>query len=121
MRLHEEPRLRRDGEGQCLAIAPYVLGGDTAGEGADYFTAKVVCSLDGRTAATLRVQRIDEELYAEQIYCLGRYFGDALVAIETNYSAYPVRVLERKYNYPRLYYHRTHQARHHLQPRLRHA
>lgn len=101
IRLHEAPRMRLDGG--VRLFAPYVLGGDTAGEGADYFTAKVVCALDGRTAATLRVQHIDEELYAEQIYCLGRYFNDALVAIETNYSAYPTRVLERKYCYPRLW------------------
>lgn len=104
IRLHEAPRVRRDGEGRAVAVAPYVLGGDTAGEGTDYFTAKVVCSLDGRTAATLRVQRIDEELYAEQVYCLGKYYGDALIAIEINYSAYPTRILERKYSYPRLYY-----------------
>ncbi len=104
IRLHELPRVKRDAKGEVTACAPYVLGGDTAGDGTDYFTAKVICNLDGHTAATLRIQRIDEELYAEQIYCLGRFFNDALVAIETNYSAYPVRVLERKYAYPRLYY-----------------
>ena len=104
IRLHEMPRVRRDARGDVVSRAPYALGGDTAGEGSDYFTAKVVCTLDGHTAATLRVQRIDEELYAEQIFCLGHYYNDALVALEVNYSAYPTRVLERKYQYPNLYY-----------------
>lgn len=101
--LHEEPRVKRDRADRVIACAPYVLGGDTAGVGEDYFTGKVICNLDGRTAATLRKQRIDEDLYAEQMYCLGRYYNDALIGIETNYSRQPMRVLRQKYGYPNLY------------------
>ena len=101
--LHEEPRIKQDAEGQTVALAPYTLGGDTAGSGADYFTAKVVCNLDHRTAATLRKQRMDEDLYAEQLYCLGRYYHDALIGVETNYSRHPTRLLSNVYRYPNLY------------------
>lgn len=102
--LYEEPRVQRDGGGRLIARAPYTLGGDTAGEGSDYFTGKVVCDLDGRSVATLRIRHIDEDLYAEQMYCLGKYYNDAVIGIEINYSAYPMRLLERTYRYPRLYY-----------------
>ena len=101
--LHEEPEKRCDREGRVTELAPYVLGGDTAGSGEDYFTGKVICNIDGRTVATLRKQIIDEDLYAEQMYCLGRYYNDAYVGIEINYSMYPTRVLAKKYRYPNLY------------------
>ena len=102
--LYEEPRVKRDGAGRIVSRAPYTLGGDTAGEGGDYFTGKVICDLDGSSVATLRIQHIDEDLYAEQMYCLGKYYNDATIGIEINYSAYPMRLLERTYRYPRLYY-----------------
>lgn len=101
--IHEEPRFKRDKEDNVLAKAPYAIGGDTAGTGEDYFTAKVICNLDGKTAATLRKQRIDEDLYAEQLYCLGMYYNEAIIGIEINYSRHPTRVLQKKYNYPNLY------------------
>ncbi len=101
--IHEEPRVKRDARGNITGKAPYAIGGDTAGTGEDYFTAKVICNLDGKTVATLRKQRIDEDLYAEQLYCLGKYYHDALIGIETNYSRQPTRVLQAKYFYPNLY------------------
>ena len=100
--LHEEPRVKvKDGE--ITHKAPYSLGGDTAGTGKDYFTGKVICNLDDKTVATLHKQYIDEDLYAEQMYCLGKYYHDALIGIEINYSRQPTRILQKKYNYPSLY------------------
>lgn len=72
---------------------PYVIGADTAGSGEDYFTAKVLDNTNGRCVATLRVQHIDEDLFAEQLYCLGTYYNNALIGVEINYSRHPVRVL----------------------------
>lgn len=74
--------------------APYVLGGDTAGEGSDRFVAQVLCNRTGRQVCTLR-HGFDEDLYARQVYCLGRYYNDALIGIETNFSTYPVMELTR--------------------------
>lgn len=101
--LHEEPRVKRNADGDITHKAPYVLAGDTAGTGEDYFSGKVICNLDGKTCATLHRQRIDEDLYAEQMYCLGKYYHDALIGIEINYSRLPTRILQKKYNYPNLY------------------
>ena len=80
---------------------PYVLGGDTAGEGSDYFTAIVINNATGRIAAVLRRQYSEPE-YVRQIYALGRYYNDALVAIETNFSTYPVMKLQ-ELEYPNQY------------------
>ncbi len=101
--LHETPQVKRDKEGVIIAKAPYAIGGDTAGSGEDYFTAKVISNFNGKTVATFRKQRIDEDLYAEQLYCLGKYYNDAIIGIETNYSRQPTRILQTKYSYPNLY------------------
>lgn len=103
IRIHEEPQVKRDRWGDVCQRAPYVLGGDTAGTGEDYFAAKVLCNLDGRTVATFHKQRIDEDLFAEQIYCLGKYYHDALIGLEINYSRQPTRVLWHKYGYQNMY------------------
>lgn len=80
---------------------PYVLGGDTAGEGSDYFTAIVIDNVTGRIAAKLR-QKYSEPEYVRQIFALGRFYNDALVAIETNFSTYPVMKLQEM-EYPNQY------------------
>lgn len=97
-----------DRENGCVRIyrdvekdRPYVLGGDTAGTGSDWFTGQVLDNITGRQVAVLRHQ-FDEDQYAEQVYCLGRYYNDALVGIEVNYSTYPVKTLA-KMGYPKLY------------------
>lgn len=77
----------------------YVLGADTAGDGSDFFVGQVLDVESGRQAAVLRHQ-MDEELFARQIFCLGKFFGSALVGIETNFSTFPVKELQRL-GYPR--------------------
>lgn len=91
IRIYERPKPRRH----------YVVGGDTAGVGSDWFTGQVVDNLTGTQCAVLRHQ-YDEDQYARQMYCLGRYYNDALVGVETNYSTYPVKMLSLM-GYPRLY------------------
>ncbi len=81
---------------------PYVIGADTAGTGKDYFTAKVIDNESGMCVATLRKQYIDEDLFAEQLYCLGTYYNCALIGVETNYSRHPVLHL-RSLGYGNLY------------------
>lgn len=85
--------------------APYVIGGDTAGEGSDRFIGQVLDNTDGRQAAVLSHQ-FDEDVYARQIYCLGIYYNTALVGIETNFSTFPVKELERL-QYPKQYVRQT--------------
>ena len=80
---------------------PYVIGGDTAGDGSDWFVAQVLDNITGEQAAVLR-HRYDEDTYAKQVYCLGQYYNDALIGIETNFSTYPVKRLE-ELGYKNLY------------------
>lgn len=77
---------------------PYVIGGDTAGEGSDYFIGQVLDNITGCQAAVLRCRYadgFDEGTYAQQMYCLGKYYNDALLAVETNFSTHPQKELER--------------------------
>ena len=100
IKIVEEPYIReKNGYTECK---PYVIGADTAGAGEDYFTAKVFDNTTGRCVATLRKQRMDEDLFSEQLYCLGVYYNEALLGVETNYSRHPVRVL-RNLGYPHIY------------------
>ena len=96
----EEPQSYTQGS-KCYKT-PYVIGADTAGCGEDYFTAKVIDNTTGRCVATLRKQRMDEDLFAEQLYCLGKYYNNAYIGVEINYSRYPVTHL-RKLGYENLY------------------
>ncbi len=81
---------------------PYVIGGDPAGEGSDSFILQCLDNIELRQAATFKRQKIDEDIYAQQAYCLGAYYNNALLALETNWSTYPVLELERL-RYPKQY------------------
>ena len=80
---------------------PYVIGGDTAGEGSDSFVAQVLDNRTGEQVAQLR-GKFDEDVFARQVYCLGLHYNTALIGIETNFSTYPVMELERL-RYPKQY------------------
>jgi len=80
---------------------PYVIGGDTAGEGSDCFVAQVLDNVTGAQVAVLRHQ-YDEDTFAKQVYCLGMYYNTAMVGLEVNFSSYPVKCLE-SLRYPSQY------------------
>lgn len=83
-------------------MAKYCIGGDTAGEGSDYYVGYVIDAKTGEQVAKLRHQ-FDPDQYTRQMYCLGKYYSyfklnkreDALIAIETNFDTYPIRELQR--------------------------
>ena len=81
---------------------PYVIGGDTAGDGSDACVGQVIDNSTGEQVAVLWRTKLDEDEYARQMYCLGRYYNNALIGIETNFTTYPVRELERL-KYPHQY------------------
>lgn len=83
------------------AVTEYCIGGDTAGEGSDFFTGQVLDARTGEQVAVLRHQ-FDADQYTRQMYCLGKYFKDALIGIEANFDSYPIRELQRL-GYPRQY------------------
>lgn len=73
---------------------PYVIAGDTAGEGSDYFIGQVLNNVTGRQVAKLR-KLFDADEYTRQMYCLGKYYNNALLGIETNFDTYPIKELLR--------------------------
>jgi hypothetical protein len=72
----------------------YAIGGDTAGEGSDYFTGHVIDAKTGEQVAHLKHQ-FGADQYARQMYCLGKYYKDALIGIEANFDSYPIMELQR--------------------------
>ena len=84
IKIYKEPEVGR----------PYVIGGDTAGEGSDNFVGQVIDNVTGDQVATF-AHKLDEDQYAYQMYCLGKYYNYALLSIETNFSTYPVKELTR--------------------------
>ena len=71
---------------------PYVISGDTAGEGSDYFIGQVLDNTTGKQVAKLRKQ-FDADEYTRQMYCLGIYYNKALIGIEANFDTFPIRKL----------------------------
>ena len=83
-------------------FTPYVAGGDTAGDGSDRFTACVLDNVTGDQVAEIMYSGGSELYYAQQLYCLGMDYSEALVGVEINFSTYPEKKLE-EWQYPRLY------------------
>ena len=84
----------------------YCIGGDTAGEGSDYYTGHVLDAETGEQVAVLK-QQFDPDEYVKQMYCLGYYYAaqvvvdnqivkePALMSIEANFDSFPIRELTR--------------------------
>ena len=85
---------------------PYVVGGDTAGgadsvsDNKDWFVGQCIDNITGRQVAVYRASEVDEDLFARQMYCLGTFYNTALLAVEANFSTYPIKELQRL-GYPR--------------------
>jgi phage terminase large subunit len=79
----------------------YCIGGDTAGEGSDFFTGHVLDAKTGEQVAVLQHQ-FDADQYTRQMYCLGKHYKDALIGIEANFDSYPIMELQRL-GYPKQY------------------
>ena len=75
-------------------ITKYCIGGDTAGDGSDSFTAHVLDARTGIQVAHLKHQ-FDADQYAKQMYCLGVYYKNALIGIEANFDSFPLMELQR--------------------------
>ena len=75
-------------------MTKYCIGGDTAGEGSDFFTGHVLDARTGEQVAVLK-QQFDPDEYTKQMYCLGKYYKDALIGIEANFDSFPIMELTR--------------------------
>lgn len=79
---------------------PYTIGGDTAGDGSDSNIAQVVDAGEYQVAVLEILS--DEDLFAEQLFCLGIHFNSALIGVETNFSTYVNNKLNHM-EYPNIY------------------
>jgi hypothetical protein len=82
-------------------VTKYCIGGDTAGEGSDFFVGMVLDARTGNQVAVLKHQ-FDADQYTRQMYCLGKYYKDALIGIEANFDSFPIKELQRLH-YPKQY------------------
>lgn len=102
IRIYEEP-LTRTKDGVVTHKAPYTIGGDTSGLGIDFYTAQVINNMTRKVAAVLHKQSMDDDHYAEQLYCLAQRYHEALIGVEVNYSLQPTKYLAEKLKYSNLY------------------
>lgn len=79
----------------------YVLGGDTAGDGSDFYAGTMIDNTTGKRCATLH-GKVDADIYTWQMYCFGAYYNWAMEAIEINFNIFPVIELKRL-KYPHQY------------------
>jgi len=78
----------------------YVVGGDTAGDGSDSFTGKVINNVTKQRCLTLEYPGENNMFYAHQMYCIGKYYSgvdnrEALMSIEINFNTAPLIELKR--------------------------
>lgn len=99
-------------DGECLVYRdpeaghPYIIGCDTAGEGSDSCVMQMIDASDGVQVMSMASSDMDEDVFAHQIYAAGIAYMTALIAVESNFSTYPIRELERL-NYPKQYVRET--------------
>ena len=73
---------------------PYVIGGDTSEGGIDFSVGQVLDNTNGKQVAVL-IGQMDTDVYAKYMYCLGKYYNTALIAIESNFDLHPIKELQR--------------------------
>lgn len=73
---------------------PYVIGGDIAEDGSNWSIGQVIDNITCKQVATWRA-RLESDLYAKQMFMLGHYYNEALIAIEVNFDLHPVKELRR--------------------------
>jgi hypothetical protein len=81
---------------------PYTIGGDTKGEGSDWFSGTVKNNHTGVRSATLHMAGLKSKPYTAQMWALANYYNEALIGIEVNFNTYPVELLT-DWHYPRQY------------------
>ena len=92
VRVYEEPE----------KYVPYVIGGDTKGEGKDFYAGTLSNNINQKRIATVHMQISNSKPFTWQMYCLGKRYNEALIGIEMNWNTSPLEELERL-KYPNQY------------------
>lgn len=88
---------------------PYVIGADTKGQGKDFYAATVLDNSTGERVATLHMQVNEAKPFTHQLYCLGKWYNDALIGVEMNFNLSPIEELQRLH-YPKQYVRREYDS-----------
>ena len=72
----------------------YIAAADTAGEGSDKNVCQVICAETLRQVAVISVES-EEDRFVGQCVGISRYYNDAVLCFECNFSTYPVREASR--------------------------
>lgn len=73
---------------------PYVIGFDPKNKGADFHGGTVIDNATGERVATFH-SSVDPSIAVMQLYCLGRYYSNAIICLESNMGLYMQSELER--------------------------
>lgn len=79
---------------------PYTIGADTAGDGSDSNIAQLIDNNQNQVAKLTVLN--DEDIFTEQLFCLGIVHNEALIGVETNFSTYVNNRLNHM-EYPNIY------------------
>lgn len=82
IKIYEEPNPTR----------PYVVSNDPAMGGEDYFSTQVFDNYSCKQVAVYHKNRCDADDCAFQMYCLAKYYNDAMITGETNTTSYLLQV-----------------------------
>jgi hypothetical protein len=73
---------------------PYAIGADTKGEGHDKYTATVINCITQKVVATIKASITSSKMFTMQLYCLGKYYNEAIIGIEINFNTAPIERLQ---------------------------
>lgn len=74
---------------------PYVVCNDNANGGEDYFATQVFDNYTGKQVAVYHKNKCDADDAAYQMYCLGKYYNEAMLTGETNITAYLLQLCQK--------------------------
>lgn len=77
------------------ATHPYVVVNDPAMGGEDYYATHVFDNYTGEQVAVYHKNKCDADEVAYQMYCLARYYCDAMITGETNTTAYLLQLCQK--------------------------
>ena len=74
---------------------PYVVCNDPAMGGEDFYATQVFDNYTGKQVAVYHQNKVDADEAAYQMYCLAKYFNEAMITGETNTTSYLLEVCHR--------------------------
>lgn len=81
---------------------PYIIVNDPANGGEDYYATHVFDNYTGKQVAVYHRNKCDADDAAYHMYCLAKYYGNAMITGETNTTSYLLEMC-RKMGFKKIY------------------